>query len=29
MGGMMAHPGQPLDDDGDAIQGPQLADEPV
>jgi hypothetical protein len=29
MGGMVAHPGQPLDDDGDAVQGPQLTDEPI
>jgi hypothetical protein len=27
--GMVAHPGQSLDDGGDALQGPQLADEPV
>jgi hypothetical protein len=26
---MMTHPGEPLDDDGDAVQGPQLADKPV
>ena len=25
----MPHPGEPLDDDGDAVQGPQLADKPV
>jgi hypothetical protein len=26
---MVPHPGQPLDDGGDALQGPQLADKPV
>jgi hypothetical protein len=29
MGGVVTHPGQPLDHGGDAVQGPQLADEPV
>jgi hypothetical protein len=27
--GMMLYPGQPLDDGGDAVQGPQPPDEPV
>jgi hypothetical protein len=26
---MVAHPGQPPDDQRDPVQGPQLADEPV
>jgi hypothetical protein len=26
---MVTHPGQPLDHGGDAVQGPQLTDEPV
>jgi hypothetical protein len=29
MGRVVTHPGQPLDHGGDAVQGPQLADEPV
>jgi hypothetical protein len=29
MGGVVTHPGQPLDHDGDAVQGPQLTNEPV
>jgi hypothetical protein len=27
--GMVAHPGQPLDHDGDALQRPQLPGEPI
>jgi hypothetical protein len=26
---MVPHPGEPLDDDGDALKGPQLADKPI
>jgi hypothetical protein len=26
---MVTHPGQPLDHGGDAVQGPQLTDEPI
>ncbi len=29
MGGVVAHPGEPLDHQGDAFKGPQLADKPV